>query len=730
MILPENPFAQITTDNLAAPPMPDAWQPILPVPAHAPGLPMDLIKRLTPSGHEVSRKWRYSDPDGLLLGYVVRFDQTANGLLAAKQFKPFTFCSGPSGRSEWRCQGFPDPRPLYGLGRLAANPFSPVLVVEGEKTADAASKRFPNYVVVTSSGGAQAAKKTDWTPLAGCRVVIWHDADDRGAAYGKDVADILLGVGAASIHSVVIPETFPSKWDLGDPLPAGMSDSDLSELLVQAKLVLAAEEGPRWPPVMPIISTLPPVERFVPELLPAVIREYVLDIADRQQSPPDFAAIAALCGLAAVVGNRVRIRPKQNDDWEVVPNLWGAIIGRPSAMKSPAMQAALAPVYAIQDELRKEYERDVKAAKIDAALSSLHAKNAHKDADKALKNGDREVARCLLAEMAEDNEVPTCPRIVVNDVTVEKLGELLNENPRGLLLIRDELPGLLARLESQEHQSERAFYLEAFNGNGSFTYDRIGRGTVHIENSTVSIIGGVQPARIAPIVRGAITGASNDGLIQRLQMVVWPDDVRSWKWVDRQPNKEARQTYEKVYRDLYDLLMGDTQKPAVLHFSPEGQALFQQWMTENQNKARSGAVSSAVESHMLKMSKTVAALALLFELIEGGRFEVNELAVRRALAFADYLLSHANRLYSAGETMAADGARLIVERRHQLPEPFTARDIRRKGWASLGDQDTVASAIDMLISTNHCHEVPPVAHMLGRPPAVSYIWNPALKAES
>src|SRR5260370_34722977 len=178
-------------------------------------------------------------------------------------------------------------------------------------------------------------------------------------------------------------------------------------------------------------------------------------------------------------------------------------------------------------------------------------------------------------------------------------------------------------MESEEHQSERAFYLEAFNGDGRFTYDRIGRGTVHIENCTVSIVGGVQPARIAPIVRGALSGASNDGLIQRLQMAVWPDDVRSWKWVDRQPNKEARQAYEKVYRDLYQLPMGDSEKPAVLHFSPQGQALFQQWMTENQNKARSGSVPSAVESHMLKMSKTVAALAVLFELIEGGRFEVN-----------------------------------------------------------------------------------------------------------
>jgi cytochrome bd-type quinol oxidase subunit 1 len=73
---------------------------------------------------------------------------------------------------------------------------------------------------------------------------------------------------------------------------------------------------------------------------------------------------------------------------------------------------------------------------------------------------------------------------------------------RGLLLIRDELPGFLAKMESEEFQSDRAFYLEAFNGDGQFTYDRIGRGTVHIENCTLSIVGGVQPSRIAPLVRG------------------------------------------------------------------------------------------------------------------------------------------------------------------------------------------------------------------------------------
>ena len=317
------------------------------LPSDAPSLPLDLLDRLTPKGYKFSRRWRYSDSEGRLLGFVVRFDRSANGAPAAKQCKPFTFCSGRDGRRQRRNKSFPNPRPLYGLNRLSASPLAQVLVVEGEKAADAASNRFPNYVIVTSSGGAKAVRNTDWAPLAGRRVVIWPDADEPGAQYGQDVATILLGI-SASTHSVIVPAIFPHNWDLADALPAGVTDSDLEGLLAEAKPIVGVEDGRHWPSTMAIVSTLQPVEPFMHELLPCVIRDYVMDVADRQQAPPDFAAVAALCGLAAVVGNRVRIRPKQNDDWEVVPNLRGAIIGRPSAMKSPAMQAALAPVYAIQ----------------------------------------------------------------------------------------------------------------------------------------------------------------------------------------------------------------------------------------------------------------------------------------------------------------------------------------------------------------------------------------------
>ncbi|AIJ85352.1 YfjI family protein [Brucella melitensis] len=484
-----------------------------------------------------------------------------------------------------------------------------------------------------------------------------------------------------------------------------------------------------WKTPVPISSSLPTVEAFVPELLPAALRDYVFDVADRQQSVPDFVAVAALCGLASLIGNRIRVAPKQLDDWIEVPNLWGAVIGPPSAMKTPAMQKALGPVYAIQDDMRKQWQADLKSADIDDVLGKIEAKEATKAAAKAYKEGDKDAARAILADLNNsDDEGQPCPRIVVNDATVEKLGELLNENPRGLLLVRDELPGFLSQMESEDHASDRAFYLEAFNGSGQFTYDRIGRGTVHIANCTLSIIGGVQPSRIAPIVRGAITGASNDGLIQRLQLTVWPDPRTSWQWVDRHPDRFAREAYEKVFRDLHELELGSPDNSVVFRLSPDAQAMFQQWMQEIQTEARSGKLSTVLESHLLKMPKTVASLALIFELVEGGRAEVGTDAMALALGWADYLRSHATRLYSSGNTIVVeDGARLILERRATLPNEFTIRDIHQKGWAGLTDRDVVMSAVDLLEETHHCRKFEKGAGTSGGRPSAYYRWNPKIR---
>jgi hypothetical protein len=241
------------------------------------------------------------------------------------------------------------------------------------------------------------------------------------------------------------------------------------------------------------------------------------------------------------------------------------------------------------------------------------------------------------------------------------------------------------------------------------------------------MIGGIQPSRFAPIIRGAVSGQNNDGLIQRLQLAVWPDDIGTWAWIDRPPDGGAREQYVQAFCGLHDLRLPPTFNDyAVLHFNPAAQVMYQEWVTEIQIEARSGGLSSAMESHILKMPKTIAGLALLFELVDGARETVGERATQRALGWADYLRSHANRIYAIGETMAEEGARIILARRHQLPSPFTARDVYRKHWAGLGEHETVAAAVHVLIEHHCCRPTSVGTGPSGGRPSQEYVWNPRL----
>lgn len=130
----------------------------------------------------------------------------------------------------------------------------------------------------------------------------------------------------------------------------------------------------------------------------------------------------------------------------------------------------------------------------------------------------------------------------MNDATVEKLGKILNQNPHGVLLFRDELTGWFRTLDREGHENDRAFYLEAWNGTGSYTYDRIGRGTLYIPAACVSILGGIQPGPLEDYLKATLRGgAGDDGLLQCFQLSVYPDDSLSWKNVDRPPRAIAKQ---------------------------------------------------------------------------------------------------------------------------------------------------------------------------------------------
>ncbi|WP_375657368.1 DUF3987 domain-containing protein, partial [Bartonella sp. CM120XJJH] len=152
-----------------------------------------------------------------------------------------------------------------------------------------------------------------------------------------------------------------------------------------------------WKELQQIESALLPVEPFNPLQLPMPFMDYIYDVSERQQAPMDFIAVSALCGLAAVIGNGVRVAPKQHDDWTIVPNLWGALIGQPSTMKTPAMKAALAPITCLQKQWYKDWLKQKEKQEIEEILETLDKSEKKKQAHKAIKKGDLETARALLS---------------------------------------------------------------------------------------------------------------------------------------------------------------------------------------------------------------------------------------------------------------------------------------------------------------------------------------------
>src|SRR5262249_14186544 len=151
-----------------------------------------------------------------------------------------------------------------------------------------------------------------------------------------------------------------------------------------------------------------------------------------------------------------------------------------------------------------------------------------------------EMARA--ATVDEDEDRPLERRYLVNDVTIERLGELMAESPNGLMQFRDELIGLLRTLDRQGHESDRGFLLESWNGLGSFTFDRIGRGKIHIPYACLSLFGTIQPGPLSKYLRGSISGEEADGFIPRFQVLMYPDPPAKFVNIDRYPETEAKNT--------------------------------------------------------------------------------------------------------------------------------------------------------------------------------------------
>jgi hypothetical protein len=456
---------------------------------------------------------------------------------------------------------------------------------------------------------------------------------------------------------------------------------------VAAQTSSADKDG--WGIAQPLPNSLRKVKALDVNCLPSTIRAAVSDIAERLSCPVDYVATSLLVGAGAIVGNRVGILPKQFDDtWKVYPALWGGIVGPPGSMKTPVQQETMKPLYHIEEQESIAYA---------SAVATYQAAKKQYDKDLAAYKAGK--LKAIPVEPVE----PKKPRLIVNDTTYQALGEILAANPKGVLVHGDELSGLLHSLDTAGQEAARGFYLSAWGGSGSYTFDRIGRGSIRLKHYAVSVFGGFQPDKIKHYVQMAQSGSSqNDGLLQRFQLLVWPDLDEKYQFVDRSPDQAALGAMNSAMLNLRSAGKSGqliTHGSYLLHFDAQAQAGFNEWYVVNEEWLRSKDIGPAEQSHFSKYRSLAPGLALLFHLLEGHDGDVCFDCLVGALRFAGYLKSHAKRVYGAVHGADGTSAHALVGRlvKGELPSGFTLRSVYTKGWRDLSNKDKVKQGLDQLV---------------------------------
>ena len=357
-----------------------------------------------------------------------------------------------------------------------------ILIVEGEKDVEAAVKM--GLRATTLPGGCWKWRDEYLKYFKEANVACIPDKDAPGRDGMNLIASKIVTV-AKSVRWLELPD-LPEKRDLTDWLKLPDNDKEaftklvsnspkwdlnslntsLADLELGDRLNLMISVNENWKEPQVISPELLPVEKLEPELLPTPLRGWLEDIAHRMQVPLDFPASACIVVFSSIIGTRLSIRPKKKDSWQVIPNLWGALIQRPSQLKTPPVNEVLKPMKRLEADAFKKFEEDNIQYLKEERKFEMRRKILENKLVKALnKNNSSEIsnAEIDLEELeSKPLKTPTLRRYQTQDTTIEKLQDMMSENPQGIFIFRDELNGFLLKIKKDGHEEDEDFHNEGW----------------------------------------------------------------------------------------------------------------------------------------------------------------------------------------------------------------------------------------------------------------------------
>jgi hypothetical protein len=621
----------------------EEWQPILPVPENAPA------PNFKHPAHGVPvTSWTYLDGQGRMMGYVNRYEP-AQG---RKEIIPLTYCQGPEGSLQWRWKSFPAPRPLYGLDRLeAADQDAAVMLVEGEKSADAAQHLLPDHVCMTWPGGSKAVAKADFSPLAGRRVTIWPDADKPGFEATLSVAAKVKETGTAGISIISPPDGVAKGWDLADAEAEGWTPERVKEHIqgqrmdldafeatardqynIKLKAVEKADTPLQEKSLQVDKGIIPPPPPPPLDVFPTRLQQILVELSTAFSAPVEIAVAALLAMVSACIGRARGLVIKRG--WVEHANLFLGIVARSGCGKSPLTKAVFRPVERMERKWQKEYFDAMQAYINEHEEWKVKKAKAKKDA------------------MPFDLEEPKRPiprECMIDDATVESLTDILAFNSRGILWSRDELAGLLLDMDKYGNGKEggtKTRLMTAYDC-GSWKVSRINNArTSYVPHACLSIWGTIQPDTLKTVFTGH---DRQSGFLSRFMFIRAVQQGPSF-WSDQEFSDDSKAYLEEIVSQLFEMEM-DSGKPRFIGVTRDAKNLFVEWCNELALQAWLGS-SDDEDSLLSKLRGQTLRLCLILHLLRTvaeNRDEMESVGygtMDSAIRLARWILEHQRQVWS------------------------------------------------------------------------------------
>lgn len=448
------------------------------------------------------------------------------------------------------------------------------------------------------------------------------------------------------------------------------------------------------------------------DMLPEVLWRYAEDAAARPGLNVASIAVGCIVAAAGAIRHGWVIQPKLRDtDWVEKPILWFGLTGQSGAKKTSAINAAVAPLAAIEKQVMEKAEDLWAQYRRDKALYNEEMKVWRADFKSMRKDGMSfaEVAQSL--PKPEEPEKPTLPRMLADDTTIESLMKLCADNPDGIVQVRDELAEWLASFDLYSGGTgnrDRGKYLTAYNGQGA-TKDRASdeEGPMRVKSFAVSIMGGIQDK----VLGERFKNDSRDGFLARFLLC----RAERLEGVDKDPDYAAAQAYFETIFRLHSMVLptgmdGDVsiagEIKGVIKMSPGAAALREDIESISYHLSNNPLIVPALSDHLNKWPGMFARLCLVFHMLEAAvakvepAKEVSEETARRAFRLlTEFFLPEAARVYN--EVMQGDEttqhAKWIAGHilAHGL-EKVSVFDIKRAFSALDKDQRAIEQATQLL----------------------------------